>query len=426
MSSHDQDQYFYQVWQAFASNLGALRIFGQEASSHADQLDHTRIQELANEMADMFGDDPGLVEKELSEFTPSLDELDIFPDPRQDPKVREMIKDFKDSEFKARVQRWSLENPKSAYKFADLFSEYLSHPPINGILIRRSAFVSLMGFLEQLIENLLYGYYFFVVPEETSAVEREEKARRKAHNANSPKDGWQGRIRIFQTLGVDLGVGLKYEDDLLEFGRRRNLIVHKDGVIDDQYIQKVSKGFLPEGAEKGKILVVSTKYLSRAIFIVSLFAFTLTQACWRQWQPRRNTKKADKALDSFIHISLRKGYYDLVVALVEIGKQFQIPRLTSQITRVNQAVALRELDRTQELKTVVSELSREKLVWPVPIGLAILRKDFSKAYRLLLSASQENKLVKLSPYWPLFNPIRDVQWFIQMFEHPNRGNLPKK
>ncbi len=337
-----------------------------------------------------------------------------------------MIKNFRDSEFKAHVQRWSVENPKNAYKFADLFAEYLSHPPINGILIRRSAFVSLMGFLEQLIENLLFGYYFFVVPEGTSAVEKEEKARRKAHNANSPKDGWRGRIHKFQTLGIDLGPGQEYEDELLEFGRRRNLIVHKDGVIDEQYIQNVAKKYLPEEAEKGKILVVSTKYLSRAIFIVSLFAFALTQACWRQWQPRKNTKRADKALDSFVLISLRKGYYDLVVALVEISKQFLIPRLTSQIIRINQAVALRELERIPEMKAVVSELSREKLIWPIPIAIAILREDISKAHRLLVLASQENKLVKLSPYWPLFNPIRDAQWFIQMFERPNRGNLPKK
>jgi len=131
MSPISQDQYFYQVWQAFVSNLGALRLFSQEASLHADQLDRTRIHELANEMADMFGDNPHQVEKELLEFTPPLDNLEIFPDPRQDPKVREMLKDFKTTRFKSRVLEWALENPRSAYKLSDLFTDYLAHPPIN-------------------------------------------------------------------------------------------------------------------------------------------------------------------------------------------------------------------------------------------------------------------------------------------------------
>jgi hypothetical protein len=425
MSQLNQDQYFYQVWQAFASNLGALRVFSQEASLRADQLDHMRIHELANDMAEMFNDDPLQVEQELIEFTPTLDNLEIFPDPRQDPKVQQMLRDFKDSKFKARVQRWALENPKKAYKFSDLFVDYLMQPPINGILLRRSAFISLIGFLEQLIENLLFGYYYYVAVPGIDNDQKEEKARRIAHRANFPQDGWRGRTKIFQKYGIDIGLAQCFVDELLEYAQRRNLIVHKDGVIDDQYIRNVAKEYLPQGANVGKILIVSSQYLAHSIQEVTLFAFAITQACMRQWHPRKNEKRADRTLESFIYLSLRKGYYELVVHLVDIGKQYQLSKLIEQMISIHQAVALRELKRIPDLRAVVNKLATEKQKWPIPIAIAILREDFTYAQRLLALAAQENKLPKISPYWPLFDPIRDDKWFKQMFEHPNHGDLPR-
>jgi hypothetical protein len=420
------DQLFNQIWYGFQCNFGALRLFGEEVSKHADQLDRDRIRELAKDMADIFGDDPEQVEAELLEFTPFLDDLDVLPDIRLNPQVQETFRGFRDSKFKSRVTRWSHDNPRKAYKLGDVFFDYLAHPPLSGILLRRGAFVSLIGFLEQLLENLLFGYFYSDSKDGLTDEEQEDAARRKAKNALSRSDGWRGRLQIFQKLGVDIGEAQDYFDELLEITQRRNLLVHKDGVIDGRYLRDVPQGFMPNGAEAGKILLVTSRYLPRAFDVVAVFAFALTQSCWRQRLCGGRKKRANKALDLFIYTELRKDRYEVVVELVKISKQFKLPDSYAQMIQVNQAVAFRKLERFPEMRAVLSELSGTDREWWVDVAQSIFQEDFQQVQLLLAQAAKNNVLKNVTPFWPLFEPVRNEVWFQKMFEHPNRGDLPTK
>lgn len=422
------DQLFNQIWQGFVANLGALQLFCQEVSKHADELDRSRIHELSKEMADIFADDPIQVEQELLEFTPFLEDLEIYPDFRQHPKAAEALKLFRDSKFNSHMLEWSKENPQKAYKFAEVFASYLAHPPISGILLRRSAFILLIGFLEQLFENLLYVYYYLNnLDEDLNNNVQEDKARQKARKANSPRDGWPGRIKLFQKLIVDLGEAQAYQGELIEITQRRNLMVHKEGVIDTSYIRNVPEEYLPDGAEEGKILIISTHYLYRAFHLVSVFAFAINQACWRQWEYlNSHKKKANKAMDLFIYRELREGRFELVVDLVKISKQFPLPSLYKQSIRVNQAIAFSKLGKISEMWDVLSELPGKGLEWWGDVAQAIFRKDYIRVNFLLVQAKKNNKIKDVSPYWPLFDDVRDLPWFMPMFEHPNRGELQRK
>jgi hypothetical protein len=419
------DQLFQQIWQGFEANFGALWLFSDEVSKHADQLDRTRIHEYAKEMADALGDDPQQVEQELLEFTPSLDELDVYPDFRQRPDVREAIQFFRESHFKTRVRKWAIENPQKAHKFSMVFSSYLAHPPVSGILLRRNVLVSLVGFLELFLENLLFGYYFYTdLGEDPKSDAHKEKARRKAEKENSPREGWRGRIEKFRQLDIDLSHIQVYVDELLEIAQRRNLIVHNDGVVDETYLKRAPAAYQPSGLQKGQFLLVSTRYLTRAFHVVVIFAVTLSQACWRQWHPNKNKKRADQLLERYLFTILKDGRYGLAVDLGTVSQQFSLPRFSSQIIKIHQAIAFRELGKKTEMMQVVNEFPEGNRDWRVPIALAILREDFPLAQQLLVQAAKKNKLIDISPFWSLFNPVKDESWFQRMFEHPNRGNLP--
>jgi hypothetical protein len=420
------DQLFHQIWQGVEANLGALWLFSDEISKHADQLDRARIHEFAKEMADAFGDELQQVEQELMEFTPSLDELDVYPDFRQRPDVREAIQFFQDSHFKTRVREWSLENPQKAHKFSAVFSSYLAHPPISRILLRRNVLVSLVGFLELLMENLLFGYYFYTdLGEDPKSEAHKLKARQKAEKENSSPNGWRGRIHKFQQLDIDLSKNQAFVDELLEITQRRNLIVHNDGVVDDTYLKWAPQAYQPSGIQKGEFLLVSTRYLTRAFHVVVVFAIALSQACWRQWQPTKKKKRANQVIEYFVFTTLKDGRYDLVIDLVEIGKQFSLPRSSAQILKIHQAIAFRELGKKPEMMQIYAEFLSDNMDWRVPIALAILREEFSLAQQLLAQAAKKNKLIDISPFWTLFKPVKDELWFQRMFEHPNRGNLPR-
>jgi hypothetical protein len=420
------DQLFHQIWQGFDANLGALWLFSEEVSKHADQLDRARIHEFAKEMADAFGDDPQQVEQELLEFTPSLDELEICPDLRQRPDVRETMQFFQNNKFKTRVLEWAHENPQKAHKFAEVFTDYLAHPPASGILLRRSALVFLVGFLELLLENLLFGYYFYTdLDEGPNSEDHMEKARQKAE-ANSHNGGWRGRIQKFQELNIDIGKARIYEEELLEITQRRNLLVHKEGVIDNTYMRLAPKIYQPQGAQEGQILLIPPRYLERAFHVTTVFAFALAQACWRQWQPNKSKKKANLALERIVFTTLKEERYYLVVDLVEIGEQFSLPRNIAQIIQVNQGIAYRELGKKSDMKQIIAKISGSTRDWRISIARATLKEDFTRAKYLLIQASMKNRLVNISPYWPLFKPIKDEEWFKRIYEHPNHGELPRK
>lgn len=418
------DQLFNQIWYGFQCNFGALRLFSEEVSKQADRIDRDRIRELAKDMADIFGDDPEQVETELLEFTPSLDDLDVVPDIRLNPQVQETFRGFRDSKFKSRLTRWSHDNPRKAYKLGDVFFDYMAHPPLSGILLRRGAFVSLIGFLEQLLENLLFGYFYPDSKDGLTVEEQEDAARRKAKNALSRTEGWRGRLQIFQKLGVDIGEAQGYFDELLEMTQRRNLLVHKDGVIDWRYLRDVPEGFIPDGAETGKILLVTSRYLTRAFDVVAVFAFALTQSCWRQRLCGGRKRKANKALDLFIYSELRKDRYGVVVELAKVSRQFNLPAAYAQMIQVNQAIAFRKLERVPEMQAVLAELSETDREWWVDVALSIFHDDDQQVHLLLAQAARNNVLKNITPFWPLFDPLRNEVWFQKMFEHPNRGDLP--
>jgi hypothetical protein len=162
VSTKTLDQYLYRTWQIFNTNFGSLRLFGEQIAQIADRLDRQSVGEMAEVLADVFGDPQEEVEAELLEFLPSLDDLDLYPNFAERPDVREAFQCFGDQRFKARVLQWSVDNPRKSYQLAQVWFDYLTHPPANGILLRRSALISLVGTWEIFLEALFFGYYFYV------------------------------------------------------------------------------------------------------------------------------------------------------------------------------------------------------------------------------------------------------------------------
>ena len=371
MTTHHQnlDQYFHQVWQVFIANMGSLRLFSEQISQVADQLDRKQVQEMAESFAYIFGDDPLEVEKELLEFLPSLDDLDIYPNFLEITNIREAFQAFQDNAFQQRVLEWSRDNINKSQKLLVVLADYLAQPPANGILLRRSALVSLVGFLDVLFEALFYGYYFYVGLETGSDIKKlKEKARKEAQKANRSRKGWAGRVENFSKLDIQIKIPTPLIEELTEITNRRNVIVHSNGIVDEKYMEYVDKAYRPADAAAGKMIVVSTKYLLRAFYVFTIIAFTLSQACWRQWKPNQSKNKANKAVERFIYHNLRKERYDLVVDIVGITQDFELPWLEQQFVTVNHAVALRELGKHSNIPEVVSPLYDKKRDWRINIG----------------------------------------------------------
>jgi hypothetical protein len=409
-----KNEVFFQVWHKFTANAGSLWLFSEQIARMADKLDQDKVQEIALEMADIFDDDPKEVEKELLDFLPALDDLDIYPNFYENANVRETFQFFKSNDFKERVLEWALENVGKAQKLAHIITTYFAEPPANGVILRRSALVTLITFLEILFEDLLFVYFYYV--ESLS----EEKSHKKAENIR----GWKNRIETLKGFGIHFGVTETYIDELYEIHARRNRIVHGDGIVTERYLKNAPEIYHPDGIEEGQMLIVSTRYLIRAFHVITLIAFQITQSAWRQWRPNKNRKKANEALERFIFSTLKQKRYELVKGLSVLCDEIKLTKKHEQFIIVNHAVALRELGKIQEMQKITSRLRSQKRDWRVNIAYAILKNNDNKARLLLTRAAEKNKLVNISKYWPVFNPVQDEDWFQNIFDTADRGKLP--
>ncbi len=418
------DAIFEQIWLRSNANLGALWVFGREITTLADSIDRQHIHEIAQEIAPIFGDDPTEIENDLLEFVPALDNLEIYPDLRESASVREMLDAFQMTEFKQRVFVWALEHPAKAHKLADIFRASFSEPSTNGILLRRSAFIQLVGFFELFIEDLFFAYYFTGEQEPTKSGDaRKTWARQEAETMS--KGGWKRRIENLQSLGVELGPAIGQLDELIEITQRRNLLVHNDGVIDADFLKRIPERYRHEKDWKlGQMLLVSTQYLFRAFDMIHLFSCILHQNAWRKWSGA-NPKKANRKLIGIIYAALKQKRYHLVCQLADYSETLSLPRKTAQLAKINQAIAFREMKNVDCLQKVITELNNSDPGFPVQVAISVLRQDYKSTQLLLTRAAHKKQLKSLSKEWSLFDNIRDEPWFQNILASAESGEIPK-
>ncbi len=67
----------------------------------------------------------------------------------------------------------------------------------------------------------------------------------------------------------------------------------------------------------------------------------------------------------------------------------------------------------------------KKRAWNINLAIAVLRGNNEEAQRLLKDTSQKGKLKEISPYWPLFDPLRNEAWFKNWFRG-SHAQLPRR
>jgi hypothetical protein len=422
MSKCPLDSYLKSHWQGFLATYGALRVFAEEITRRADLLDETRLQEMAEDLAYIFGDDVPTVLAELREFFPSLERDHLYPDFSDNLDVCEAFAAFQDSAFKRRVSRWVVEEPQKSARFLGVFAEAMYQPPVSGLYLRQSALIALVSAVEVFVDELLFGYGWYKDEkyQSISAPAEKETQVRQAYDLRTWKKRWEKLIEI-----VPSGDWRTWQEEWSEIIARRNTFIHAGGRVDAQYLQQAPKAHRPENIKEGRILLVPTAYLNRAMKVALLFTFTLSQSAWRGWQSHR--KAADAAVNHLIYETLRQKRYPLVVELAHRADEFHLHWHKRQYVLVNWAIALREQGKTEEMRSVLARLeSRQKRRWQIEIALNILQGKYDEARRRMEEASRKGNLRKnISLHWPLFDPVRSEVWFENLFA-ARHGELPTR
>ncbi|SHH71997.1 hypothetical protein [Flavobacterium defluvii] len=301
-------------------------------------------------------------------------------------------------------------------------------------IIPESLFVSLISqydaFLNQLLKTL-----FKIRPEYINNSERElsfsqlnefdsiEKAReyvvekevetilRKSHSEHF--DYLENKLAI--TLRKDLPIWQTF----IEITERRNLFVHCDGIVSNQYLKvcKENKCDLT-GIELNKRLNISSEYFNKAYKCLYELSTKLTHTIWRKLI-KEDIEFADEQLNEICYNLITNGQYSLADILLDFAcKQTKFYNDSAK----NYYIVNKALSKNLQGKTDIAKEIIESKDWSASsdnfkLAHLIIMEKFDDSY-LLMKKIGKNGEVNKDHYkiWPLFYKLRQEEKFKETFK----------
>lgn len=220
-------------------------------------------------------------------------------------------------------------------------------------------------------------------------------------------------------IGVKLRENLPIWQTFIEVTERRNLFVHCDGVVSNQYLKvclehqcKIDK------TKVGKRLNIESKYFYEAYKCLYEIATKLSHTIWRKLL-FSDLENADRDLNSICFHLISTGAFDLADILLEFScsqkKHFNDSLKNMFI--INCSLSQYLQDKKDDAKTVLDKKDWSASSDDFKLAYAVLIDDFEKAYEIMLKIG-DNGEVESSDYkhWPLFNVIRKEEKFKETFK----------
>jgi hypothetical protein len=210
--------------------------------------------------------------------------------------------------------------------------------------------------------------------------------------------------------------------DFIEITQRRNLLVHCDGKVSQQYIKKCSDAGCKCLDKKGEKLDVDEDYFNKAFGVLYSVGVKLSQVMLRKFHTSEEVTQIDTILNDIIYELISEGKYYIAIDLSEFA--------TKEATHANQNDKLFfVLNKAQAYKwTKQHEKCKETLDkedWSTTnddfkLPYYVLNDDFDKAITSMKKLHQygESEIYSQNSYkeWPIFSEIRKNAKFKEAFK----------
>lgn len=205
----------------------------------------------------------------------------------------------------------------------------------------------------------------------------------------------------------------------VELTQRRNLFVHTDGVVSDQYMAVCKSHNCDLGDIKvGDRLFLDDSYFRNAFECLYEIGVKLSQVVWRKLRPDQ-LESADDSLNHVCYELLQLQRFRLAHNLLLFGTETLKKHNSARVRRmlvVNRAIAA----KFGEIENYKSSLELED--WsdcglPFQLALAVLNDKFESACETMRQLGTDHKIVTRSAYanWPLFLKFRESEQFLATY-----------
>ena len=238
-------------------------------------------------------------------------------------------------------------------------------------------------------------------------------------------------VRQFEWLADAMGLnnlkGFKEWPDFVELTERRNLFVHSDGFVSQQYIDVCkSENALPNRVEKGKQLIVDKDYFEKAFKVLYIVGIKLTtmlaHTVYDKHYPN-DYSSIDKILISNVYELIAEGLYDVAISVSEfvhddefIGKKHNANDKCYIL--LNYAQAYKWSGQEEKCQQLLNDADctawRDELLIP---KLALEGK-YDQVYAKMRSMGKGSSVLTPDNYrlWPIFKGLRKEVEFVRLFK----------
>ena len=226
------------------------------------------------------------------------------------------------------------------------------------------------------------------------------------------------------TLTKDLSIWPKF----IEICERRNLLVHCDGIINNNYLNICKKYDckLDEKEIKSK-LKVSGAYLEESCFVILEMGLKLAFVVWNKIE--KNTETLIGLANELIYDFIDYEHYAISISLLNFilhEAPFKPTETMRLYLTINLAQSYKWLKKEKELNEVLELHEWDTKAVEYRIAYNVLTENYDLVYEQM-KAAKESKIILKHSYlsWPLFKQLRKQDKFIEVFEEIY-GEKPKE
>ena len=301
-------------------------------------------------------------------------------------------------------------------------------------IVPRSFFTSLVSHYDAFLGNLLRAV-FYMRPEvlndsehrltfkeltsftsidaaRESVVEKEVESFLRESHAEQFK-------RMEAKFGIPLTKDLRSWPTFIEITERRNLFVHCNGVVSEQYLSVCKRhGVDCSKVKVGAELNVTPKYFGLAYSVLVEIGIKLAHVLWRRLKPDQ-IEQADASVNNCCLDLIRDEKYAAAQTILDFAVGFK--NFSSETGRrilvLNRAQTYKWMGQHKKAMEILEAEDWDAANEKFQLGAAVLRDDFTTAAKLMRHIGADASPSK-GDYrdWPMFRVFRETPEFAQAYE----------
>lgn len=218
-------------------------------------------------------------------------------------------------------------------------------------------------------------------------------------------------------LKIELRKDLSIWTTFIEVTQRRNLFVHNDGKVSNQYLNvcKANNVILPADLKLGDELEIDVKYFEKAFKCLFEIGVKLNQVIRRNLLPN----EIETADTSFLNISfelIQNRQYELAKELYDFSDKY-IKRFSTDDLRLriilNRAQTYKWLNQEEECKKIIKSEDWSARADLYKLASSVLINDYPNSILIMKNIGDNPKIIEKTFYrdWPIFKLFIQTQEF---------------